>query len=141
MRTLLSTSAFLLCLGFSVTQGFETNLATVKSFENPKANALLQTKELTKRLHRQALPYGQSKNKYQEALKRKAKLGAKWLNNLNEENPLDSEERNFFRHETKKLVNPQSYDSEFDSKKNDKSRWSEYIIEKKEVKENDEFDS
>jgi len=141
MRPLLSTTAFLLCLGFSVTNGFDTDLRTVKSFEDQKTNALLKTQDFSEKLHRQALPYGQTKNKYQQALNRKAKLGAKWLNNLNEESALDSEEQGFFADEQKSLINPQSYDSEYNSKKVDKSQWSNYIIERKAKKKTDEFDS
>ena len=137
MRPLLSTSAFLFWLGFSVTNGFDTDLRDVKSFENKAANALLNQQDISENLNRQVLPYGQTANKYQQALKRKATLGAKWLDNLNEESPLDKEESSFFINEKKRLINSQSYDSEYDKSPKDKSRWSDYIIEKKELPELD----
>ena len=130
MRPLLSTAAFLFWLGFSVTSGFDADLRDVKSFESKKANALLNQQDVSENLNRQVLPYNQTVNKYQQALKRKAHLGAKWLDNLNEESPLDKEESNFFMNEKKRLKNSQSYDSEYDKNGKDESRWSDYIIEK-----------
>lgn len=136
MRPFLATMSFLFWLGFSVTNGFEINTETVRALENSDAEKLIFLPDPSFKLDKKALPYGKTQNFHQLAMKKKAGIKPKWMNQLNEEDPIDKEEADFLNSEGSKLLNADSFDSEIIDKESNKSKWNEYIEEDKETKDN-----
>jgi hypothetical protein len=128
MRPILTTITILCWMGFSVTSGFETNLGSVQALEEKEVENIINLPDPSVGLDRAALPHGEKVHSYKLAMRQKSKVGsAKWLDGINEEGPLDREEAAFINSQAKDLVNPNTYESEYEEDLKKESKWSEYV--------------